>query len=53
MTITDGRFSQGSLNFPGEGTHQLERQFGGTNQARVVGYTLGSALNSVFYGMKR
>ena len=50
-TITDARL-QGNLIFPGGNSHQLADQFGGPNQVGVVGYTLGSAPNSVFHGEK-
>ena len=50
MTITDGRSSQGNLDVMGGNSHQLKVQFGGPNQADVVGYTLRSALHSVAYG---
>ena len=51
MSIGNGRFS-GTLTTQNSGMYEAVGQFGGTNQAGVVGHASGSDLRSVFYGQK-
>ena len=51
MSISDGRFT-GTLTHQHSGTYEAVGQFGGADQAGVVGHASGSDLRSVFYGQK-
>ena len=51
MSIGDGRFT-GTLTTQNSGMYEAVGQFGGANQAGVVGHASGSDLRSVFYGQK-
>ena len=51
MSVSDGRFS-GSLTTQDSETYEAVGQFGGADQAGVVGHASGSDLQSVFYGQK-
>lgn len=49
MPISDGGFT-GTIYVPDSGTYWFAGQFGGPDQAGVVGYAAGGDLLSVFYG---
>ena len=50
MSVTDGRFSGGTA--ANSQTYDAVGQFGGVNQAGVVGHATGPDFRSVFYGEK-
>ena len=50
MSVTDGRFSGGAT--ANSQTYDAMGQFGGVNQAGVVGHATGPDFRSVFYGNK-
>ena len=50
MSVSDGRFT--GLATQGSSTYEATGQFGGADQAGVVGHASGSDLRSVFYGEK-
>ena len=51
MSISHGRFT-GTLTHQNSGTYEAVGQFGGADQAGVVGHASGSDLRSLFYGQK-
>ena len=51
MPVSDGRFS-GTFTHQNSGTYEAVGQFGGVDQAGVVGHASGSDLRSVFYGQQ-
>ena len=51
MSVSDGKFS-GTLTTQNSEMYEAVGQFGGADQAGVVGHASGSNLRSVFYGQK-
>ena len=51
LSISDGRFT-GTLTHQNSATYEAVGQFGGADQAGVVGHAFGSDLRCVFYGQK-